>query len=742
MRVRLRTQWKKARGLSIGTKLAAMTVGLMTLVSVGMYYALSHSLAEALLSSKAETARALSSLFTSSVSAAVEFEDREVIREALEHLAKNPDVSLAGVWSGTHGSVGERLGHYSRSGRAEQSKPAPGETSRLEWSSENLSVTEPVRNQSGQIIAYGAVVFSLADENTQIDSSRRRVLVTSFGVAAAIVLSLIVMSRRTVIVPLKRLQAGARQLERGELAAFDTESDDEVGELASALQQMALAVSEREAEIMRRNRDMRIVMDNVGQGLLTLDEHGVVSDEHSRVIEEWFGKPASAEPFATYVARADAKFASWFESSFRQLVSGVIPSELALAQFPRRLKLGGTTWRFEYRPLIAEGDRLEKLVIVITDITPILERQRLEREQRDIVAAFARATRDRPGFVAVLSEVEAWVSAVEASGPQESAQARRHIHTLAGVFGIIEAHSLVELCHELEARLCDGDRAPSPEEKRELRESWDNYAARIRAYVVSDDGIRLHRSRYLAFLEAIRSGAPRRELLAQASTWTYEDTQQHLERLGDHARALAARLGKGDIEVQIDSSGVRLPPNSCAELWSVLVHAVRNAVDHGLESAREREARGKPARGRLTLSTRLAHATLAVAIGDDGRGIDWERIRQKARQLGLPAETAADLERALFSDGLTTRTDTTTTSGRGIGTSALDATVRNLGGWIEVESIAGLGTTFRCMVPSQHIFGSDSDVLRTPEPPGVTRAPTDDEPRHASARSHGPVARS
>jgi HPt (histidine-containing phosphotransfer) domain-containing protein/HAMP domain-containing protein len=742
MRVRLRSQWKKARGLSIGTKLAAMTVGLMTLVSVGMYYALSHSLAEALLSSKAETARALSSLFTSSVSAAVEFEDREGIRDTLKHLARNPDVSLAGVWSGTHGSVGERLGHYSRSGRAEQSKPAPGETSRLEWSSENLSVTEPVRNQSGQIIAYGAVVFSLADENTQIDSSRRRVLVTSFGVAAAIVLSLIVMSRRTVIVPLKRLQAGARQLERGELAAFDTESDDEVGELASALQQMALAVSEREAEIMRRNRDMRVVMDNVGQGLMTLDEHGVVSDEHSRVIEEWFGKPASAEPFATYVARADAKFASWFESSFRQLVSGVIPSELALAQLPRRLKLGGTTWRFEYRPLIAEGDRLEKLVIVITDITPILERQRLEREQREIVAAFARATRDRPGFVAVLSEVEAWVSAVEASGPQESAQARRHIHTLAGVFGIIEAHSLVELCHELEARLCDADRAPSPEEKRELRASWDNYAARIRAYVVSDDGIRLHRSRYLAFLEAIRSGAPRRELLAQASTWTYEDTQQHLERLGDHARALAARLGKGDIEVQIDSSGVRLPPNSCAELWSVLVHAVRNAVDHGLEPAREREALGKPARGRLTLSTRLTHGTLAVAIGDDGRGIDWERIRQKARQLGLPAETAADLERALFSDGLTTRTDTTTTSGRGIGTSALDATVRNLGGWIEVESIAGQSTTFRCMVPSQHIFGSDSDVVRTPEPPGVPSAPTDDEPRHAMARSHGPVARS
>jgi two-component system chemotaxis sensor kinase CheA len=341
----------------------------------------------------------------------------------------------------------------------------------------------------------------------------------------------------------------------------------------------------------------------------------------------------------------------------------------------------------------------------------------------------------------VLSEVEALVCGIECSGPEDFALVRRHTHTLKGIFAIIEAHSLIEFCHDLEERLCEADHPPSSEDIRELRALWNRYDTRIRAFVASDDSIRLERSRYLAFLEALRSDSPRRELLAQASTWTYEDTQPQLERLGDHAKALAVRLGKGSIEVQIDSSGVRLPPNACAELWSVLVHVVRNAVDHGVESARDREALGKPPHGRLTLSTQLTDSMLAVAISDDGRGIDWERVRRKARQLGLPAETPADLESTLFSDGLTTRTDTTETSGRGIGTSAVSATVRNLGGWVAVESVAGQGTTFRCMIPLQRILGSGSDVVRAPEIPGAARALADDEPRHPGPIRHGYVAR-
>jgi HPt (histidine-containing phosphotransfer) domain-containing protein len=731
MSIWTRSNWKMARGVSVGTKIATVTVASMTLASVGAYHSLSHSFAATLLSAKGDHARATSSLFTSSASAAVAFENRDVLQQTLEHLAQNADVLFAGVWSGTSGAVGEQLGHYSRAGHTGQIELMPVETPKLEWSTESLSLTAPVRNQAGQVIAHGLIVFSLADENTKITATRQRVLLTSFGVAAAVLLSLLVVSRRTVVVPLKRLQKGVRQLECGELPAFDASSDDEVGELASALHRMALAIREREEEIKGRNRDIRLVMDNLGQGVLTLDEDGILSDNYSRLVEQWFGKPAAAEPFATYLARVDVGFADWFAESFLQMKGCIIPIELALAQFPKRLKLGATTWLFEYRPLLVDGDRLENLVIVITDVTPTLEKQRLEREQQEIVAAFTQATSQRQRFAAFLNEAEALVRGVECSGPDDFVLARRHLHTLKGVFGIVEAHSLVDFCHELEGQLCELNRVPSTEEKQELRARWNHYEARSRSFVVADENcILLERNSYLAFLEALRSDVPHCELLEQAATWEFEDAQQHLETLGDHARALAGRLGKGSIDVQIESSGLRLPPNACGELWNVLVHVVRNAVDHGLESAPDREALGKPTRGRLTLSTQLTDGMLAVAISDDGRGIDWERVRQRARQLGLPTETDADLEKALFSDGLTTRNDTTEISGRGIGTAALSSSIRSLGGRIELESVAGQGTTLRCSIPSRSIFGSGADMVGAPER-ATFADELADEPRHS-----------
>jgi hypothetical protein len=82
-----------------------------------------------------------------------------------------------------------------------------------------------------------------------------------------------------------------------------------------------------------------------------------------------------------------------------------------------------------------------------------------------------------------------------------------------------------------------------------------------------------------------------------------------------------------------------------AGFWSAMAHAVRNAVDHGLEGASERIACGKPAIGTLTLEARESAGELVVEIRDDGRGIDWERLRAKALAAGLPAAAGRHMTR-------------------------------------------------------------------------------------------------
>ncbi|MEO6528248.1 MAG: response regulator [Gemmatimonadaceae bacterium] len=131
-----------------------------------------------------------------------------------------------------------------------------------------------------------------------------------------------------------------------------------------------------------------------------------------------------------------------------------------------------------------------------------------------------------------------------------------------------------------------------------------------------------------------------------------------------------------------------------------LLQLVRNAVDHGLETGAERLAAGKPEQGTIGISVTLRGDRLRVAIEDDGRGLDLTAIRRALAQRGraVPADRAA-LQHAIFDEGLSTRTTTTTLSGRGVGLGIVRVAVERVGGTVEVSSVAGKSTTFVLEVP-------------------------------------------
>jgi chemotaxis protein histidine kinase CheA len=130
-----------------------------------------------------------------------------------------------------------------------------------------------------------------------------------------------------------------------------------------------------------------------------------------------------------------------------------------------------------------------------------------------------------------------------------------------------------------------------------------------------------------------------------------------------------------------------------------MVHLIRNAVDHGLESEAERVALGKTPRPHLRLRARLEGQGLVMEVEDDGRGIDWEAIRRAGRKRGLPVETESDLLAALLSDGVSARETVSATSGRGVGMSALSSRVRALGGELGVVTGRNKGTSWRMTFP-------------------------------------------
>jgi two-component system, chemotaxis family, sensor kinase CheA len=180
--------------------------------------------------------------------------------------------------------------------------------------------------------------------------------------------------------------------------------------------------------------------------------------------------------------------------------------------------------------------------------------------------------------------------------------------------------------------------------------------------------------------------------------WRNERTETNFNRMSEQAQRLAERLGKR-VTIEVQHNEVRLDPQRFAPLWSTLVHAVRNAVDHGLESPDERQAAAKTVPAKIVLSSRLDGEHVVLEIADDGRGIDWRKVREKAITQGLPHETPADLEAAIFSDGISTKDEASEVSGRGVGMGALKQTCESLQGTLTLHSELGRGTRFSLRLP-------------------------------------------
>ena len=174
-----------------------------------------------------------------------------------------------------------------------------------------------------------------------------------------------------------------------------------------------------------------------------------------------------------------------------------------------------------------------------------------------------------------------------------------------------------------------------------------------------------------------------------------------LSELGDHALELAKAHGK-QLHVTIDDGGALVERRLLDEVREPLLHLVRNAVDHGIEPPGERGTKPLPAQ--LILSA-VAHGDLVVInVADDGRGIDLARVRAVAVARGLADPMAYLSEEAahelLFAHGFSTRQDTTSLSGRGVGLDAVRRRLTAIGGRVSVSNNPGGGTRFAIHIPS------------------------------------------
>jgi two-component system chemotaxis sensor kinase CheA len=166
-----------------------------------------------------------------------------------------------------------------------------------------------------------------------------------------------------------------------------------------------------------------------------------------------------------------------------------------------------------------------------------------------------------------------------------------------------------------------------------------------------------------------------------------------------------AKLRNKDMGIEIAGQNTDLDKSILDALSEPLAHIVRNAADHGIESAAERLAAGKPARGTIRLNAYHEGDQVVIEVSDDGSGLDREKIVRRAVEQGMisPAEAVrlseADQLQLIFAPGLSTADEVTAVSGRGVGLDVVKTSLDALKGSVEVETRPGKGTSFRLLVP-------------------------------------------
>jgi len=175
---------------------------------------------------------------------------------------------------------------------------------------------------------------------------------------------------------------------------------------------------------------------------------------------------------------------------------------------------------------------------------------------------------------------------------------------------------------------------------------------------------------------------------------------QRLPRVG---RDIARSRGKS-IRFVIEGEDVELDRALVEALDTPVLHLLRNAVDHGIESPEERLAAGKPAEGQIRLLIARRQDRVSLTLSDDGRGIDPEKVLAKAKKIGLVPEDqefdqTQEVTELLFRPGFSTGEGVTDISGRGVGLDAVRATLTSLGGRVSVQSEPGRGTAFELDLP-------------------------------------------
>jgi len=483
-------------------------------------------------------------------------------------------------------------------------------------------------------------------------------------------------------------------------------------ELKNYSENLEIMVADRTKEISELNDTMRALLDSLSQGYFLFDSEGQCLPVYSKACAETLESIPAGKPVWELLKIPDSKvdgFQKWLKATVTEMLPFPDMAPLGPQTYPHSK---GLTIQMEYFPVRSPSGEIQALVGVATDITALVQAQKEALHERSQSKMILNVVRNRTAAAMLVSESRQMLAELLAEFDKSQPSKEvifRLLHTLKGGMASFDVQSIAELCHQAENQLADWNpEAERPLEFENLHGICTQIADTFHEFLDQNKvvfGRSLDsKSRWVEMtVEQIQSFAFRNrlsgELLrAYADEFLSEPVQKYLEHYDGVAATLAEQEGKKLLPLSWVGGDLRVTPEPLQTLFGSLVHAYRNAVDHGLEPEADRLAAGKPGSGciqtRFRREIRDDYPWLIIEIEDDGRGINPARIRQKLSEKGLASmeETDQQVIQHVFDSQFSTRNAVSETSGRGVGMDAILNSALDLGGTARVESRLNLGT--------------------------------------------------
>ncbi len=491
-----------------------------------------------------------------------------------------------------------------------------------------------------------------------------------------------------------------------------------------------------------RERSLRNLLDNAGQGFLTFGVDLIIDEHYSQECNRMF--------YCEFVGRAVPQVLSFGDEDQEKFLTNIFSRifeekdaykrSIYIPLLPEEITRDNKILHIEYkliRDLGRDGSDSRQdtvMMIILTDITETRQLQQMMNEERNILNMVVHVVSHYNDYVECagdyrhfcIEELGERLEEKKATVKDKLIELYRELHTYKGNFAQIGLIHIVRKLHEVENLISQMLKETEFMSKEQLitwvnelhLEDWLDEDIRIlkqylgEAFFQQQDVLLVDKSRLLDIekkMLAVLSPAEYRLLLPEIRRLRYKSFKELLHSYPDYVAELAERFEKGITPFQVEGEDFLADTSKYYDFSRSLTHLFRNIVDHGIEPLDERVALDKEEFGTVQFKLALEQGTIVIQVGDDGSGIDLQRVQKKALEKGLlteeelPLQTTDSLLALIFHPDFSTKSQVTDISGRGMGLSSIRAEVDKLGGTIQVFTGTGQGTTFRIELPYEEI---------------------------------------